>query len=89
MQPLPFLILITATLAELSRRPFDIPIGESELVGGPWVEYSGIRWSIIFALTEYSGMFWDGRLPAVEATLTIRAWLERRRCGSAAREART
>ncbi len=57
VQPLPFLILLTATLAELSRRPFDIPIGESELVGGPWVEYSGIRWSIIFALTEYSGLW--------------------------------
>jgi NADH-quinone oxidoreductase subunit H len=49
--------LLTALLAELSRRPFDIPIGESEVVGGPWVEYSGIRWSIIFALTEYAGMF--------------------------------
>jgi NADH-quinone oxidoreductase subunit H len=57
MQPLPFIILLTAILAELSRRPFDIPIGESELVGGPWVEYSGIRWSIIFALTEYAGMW--------------------------------
>jgi NADH-quinone oxidoreductase subunit H len=49
--------LLTAILAELSRRPFDIPIGESELVGGPWVEYSGIRWSIIFALTEYAGLW--------------------------------
>lgn len=57
LQPLPFLILLTAVLAELSRRPFDIPIGESELVGGPWVEYSGIRWSIIFALTEYAGLW--------------------------------
>jgi NADH-quinone oxidoreductase subunit H len=57
LQPLPFVILLTAILAELSRRPFDIPIGESELVGGPWVEYSGIRWSIIFALTEYAGMW--------------------------------
>lgn len=57
LQPLPFLILLTAVLAELSRRPFDIPIGESELVGGPWVEYSGIRWSMIFALTEYAGLW--------------------------------
>jgi NADH-quinone oxidoreductase subunit H len=57
LQPFPFLILLTAILAELSRRPFDIPIGESELVGGPWVEYSGIRWSIIFALTEYAGLW--------------------------------
>ena len=57
LQPFPFVVLLTAILAELSRRPFDIPIGESELVGGPWVEYSGIRWSIIFALTEYAGMW--------------------------------
>jgi NADH-quinone oxidoreductase subunit H len=57
MQPLPFVIIMTALLAELSRRPFDIPIGESELVGGPWVEYSGIRWSIIFALTEYAALW--------------------------------
>jgi NADH-quinone oxidoreductase subunit H len=57
LQPLPFVILLIAVLAELSRRPFDIPIGESELVGGPWVEYSGIRWSIIFALTEYANLW--------------------------------
>jgi NADH-quinone oxidoreductase subunit H len=57
LQPFPFIVLLTALLAELSRRPFDIPIGESELVGGPWVEYSGIRWSIIFALSEYSVMW--------------------------------
>jgi NADH-quinone oxidoreductase subunit H len=56
-QPLPFFILLTAVIAELGRRPFDIPIGESEVVGGPWVEYSGIRWSIIFALGEYAAMF--------------------------------
>jgi NADH-quinone oxidoreductase subunit H len=56
-QTLPFLLLLTAAIAELGRRPFDIPIGESEVVGGPWVEYSGIRWSIIFALGEYAAMF--------------------------------
>lgn len=56
-EPLPFLILLTAAIAELGRRPFDIPIGESELVGGPWVEYSGIRWSIIYALGEYAALF--------------------------------
>jgi NADH-quinone oxidoreductase subunit H len=65
LQPLPFFILITALLAELSRRPFDIPIGESELVGGPWVEYSGIRWSIIFALTEYAGLWGMSALTAM------------------------
>ena len=56
-QPLPFFIVLTAILAELSRRPFDIPIGESEIVGGAWVEYSGIRWSIMFALAEYAALF--------------------------------
>lgn len=65
LQPLPFFILITALLAELSRRPFDIPIGESELVGGPWVEYSGIRWSIIFALTEYASLWGMSALTAM------------------------
>jgi NADH-quinone oxidoreductase subunit H len=65
LQPLPFFILMTALLAELSRRPFDIPIGESELVGGPWVEYSGIRWSIIFALTEYAALWGMSALTAM------------------------
>jgi NADH-quinone oxidoreductase subunit H len=56
-QPLGFFIFMTGMLAETSRRPFDIPSAESEIVGGPWIEYSGIRWSIIFAFTEYSSMF--------------------------------
>ena len=45
-----------AALAELNRPPFDIPVGESEVVGGPFVEYSGIRWSMFF-LGEYAGLF--------------------------------
>ena len=56
-QPLGFFIFLAAMLAEISRRPFDIPSAESEIVGGPWIEYSGIRWSILFAFTEYSAMF--------------------------------
>jgi NADH-quinone oxidoreductase subunit H len=71
LQPLPFFLLLTAVLAELSRRPFDIPIGESEVVGGPWVEYSGIRWSIIFALTEYAGLF---GLSVLGALLFLGGW---------------
>jgi NADH-quinone oxidoreductase subunit H len=65
LQPLPFFVLITALLAEISRRPFDIPIGESELVGGAWVEYSGIRWSIIYALTEYASLWGMSALTAM------------------------
>ncbi|MDA1061552.1 MAG: NADH-quinone oxidoreductase subunit NuoH [Chloroflexi bacterium] len=55
-QPLAFVIFYAAMLAELNRSPFDIPVGESEVVGGPFVEYSGIRWSMFF-LAEYAGLF--------------------------------
>ncbi len=51
-QPLTFLIFAIAGLAELYRQPFDIPVAESEVVGGPFVEYSGIRWSF-FQLGEF------------------------------------
>ncbi|MBM4415338.1 MAG: NADH-quinone oxidoreductase subunit NuoH [Chloroflexi bacterium] len=55
-QPLPFFLFFVAILAELNRTPFDIPVGESEVVGGPFVEYSGIRWSMFF-LAEYAALF--------------------------------
>ena len=55
-QPLTFVIFFISALAELNRAPFDIPVGESEVVGGPFVEYSGIRWSMFF-LGEYAGLF--------------------------------
>ena len=54
-QPLAFAIFYVAMLAELNRTPFDIPVGESEVVGGPFVEYSGIRWSMFF-LGEYTAL---------------------------------
>ena len=54
-QPLAFLIFIVAALAELYRQPFDIPVAESEVVGGPFVEYSGIRWSM-FQMAEFVSM---------------------------------
>ena len=53
--PLAFLIFAIAGLAELYRQPFDIPVAESEVVGGPSVEYSGIRWSM-FQLGEFVSM---------------------------------
>ena len=43
-------------LSEMHRAPFDIPVAESEIVGGYFVEYSGIRWSM-FQLTEYASMW--------------------------------
>ena len=48
VQPLGLFIFFTAALAELGRTPFDIHHAESEVVGGPFVEYSGAprTWSL-------------------------------------------
>ena len=54
--PLGFFIFFLAGLAELGRTPFDIHHAESEVVGGPFVEYSGIHWSVFF-LAEYINTF--------------------------------
>ena len=54
-QVLGFGIFFLAAMAELSRPPFDMPIGDSELVFGYMTEYSGIKFAM-FLLTEYAGM---------------------------------
>ena len=56
LQPLGFVIFMIGALAELHRPPFDMPVAESEVVGGYFVEYSGIRWSLFF-LAEYTALF--------------------------------
>ena len=56
LQPAAFLIFLLAGLAEVSRAPFDIPLAESELAGGPFIEYSGIHWSM-FSMAEYAATF--------------------------------
>ena len=55
LQPLGFVIFMIGALAELHRPPFDMPVAESEVVGGYFVEYSGIRWSLFF-LAEYTAL---------------------------------
>jgi NADH-quinone oxidoreductase subunit H len=55
-QPLGFLIFLIASIAEVERPPFDIPTGESEVAGGVFIEYTGIRWSM-FQLTSYINMY--------------------------------
>lgn len=46
-QPLAFLIFMTAALAETKRVPFDLPEGESEIIGY-FVEYSGMKFGMFF-----------------------------------------
>ena len=55
-QGIAFLIFMIAATAEMMRIPFDMPIGESELVMGFMTEYSGIRF-LIFYIAEYINMF--------------------------------
>jgi NADH-quinone oxidoreductase subunit H len=50
-QPVAFLIFVTAALAETKRVPFDLPEGESEIIGY-FVEYSGMKFGMFF-LTDF------------------------------------
>ena len=50
-----FIIHFIAGVAETNRHPFDVAEGESEIVAGPLVEYSGMTWSLFF-LAEYANM---------------------------------
>lgn len=63
-QPLALFLFLVAALSELERQPFDIPTAESEVVGGPFIEYSGIRWSMFF-LTSYANLFIYSLLGAI------------------------
>ena len=62
--PLGFVLFLIAGLAEVGRIPFDIYFAESEIVGGPFVEYSGAHWSVFF-LAEYINTFLVGALTAL------------------------
>ncbi len=51
-----FLLFLTAAVAESNRSPFDIPEGESEIIAGHMIEYSGFKYALFF-MAEYLGMF--------------------------------
>jgi len=48
LQPLGFLLFLTCIMAENKRPPFDAPEGESELVAGYHMEYSGMRFGLFY-----------------------------------------
>jgi NADH-quinone oxidoreductase subunit H len=66
-QAVGFAIFLVASLAELSRIPFDMPIAESELTMGYLTEYSGLRFTMFF-LGEYAAML---SLAAVASTFYL------------------
>ena len=55
VQPVGFLIYFTAAVAETNRIPFDLPEGESELVGGFHTEYSSFKFAMFF-MAEYANI---------------------------------
>jgi NADH-quinone oxidoreductase subunit H len=71
VQPLPFLIFIIASLAELVRTPFDMPIADSEIIFGAYTEYTGLKFAF-FLLAEYAGIV---VLSAVASVLFLGGYL--------------
>ena len=49
LSPLAALIFLIAAIAELGRAPFDLAEGESELVSGYNIEYSGMKFGMFYA----------------------------------------
>ncbi len=54
-QPVGFVIFMMATVAELTRPPFDMPVADSEIIFGAYTEYTGLKFAF-FLLAEYGGI---------------------------------
>jgi NADH-quinone oxidoreductase subunit H len=70
LQPLAFVIYFTAAVAEVNRSPFDLPEGESEIVAGYHIEYTGIKFAM-FLLAEYINAF---SICAIATTVFLGGW---------------
>ncbi len=69
LQPVGFLVFFTSAFAETKRAPFDLPEGESEIVGY-FVEYSGMKFGMLF-LAEFMEVV---ILAAITTTVFLGGW---------------
>lgn len=65
-----FVLFMIAAAAESNRSPFDLPEGESEIIAGYYIEYSGFKFALFF-LGEYVGMF---AISGLGITLFLGGW---------------
>jgi NADH-quinone oxidoreductase subunit H len=65
------IVYFISALAECNRSPFDIAEGESEIVAGFMVEYSGISWALFF-LGEYANMILQSGMVSI---MFLGGWL--------------
>jgi NADH-quinone oxidoreductase subunit H len=63
-------VFFVAGLAELQRPPFDMPVADSEIIFGPYTEYTGLRFAL-FLLAEYAGIV---ILSALTTVLFLGGW---------------
>ncbi len=65
-----FVVYVVSAVAETNRHPFDVVEGESEIVAGHMVEYSGMGFAIFF-LAEYANMI---LLSALASIMFLGGW---------------